>query len=48
LPATLRILCGLTSGNRQLCHPAGGWLLPAWPGRELTGKEAAHEARFAD
>ncbi len=38
LPAPLRILCRLTRGNRQPCHPeaTGGWLLPAWPGKGRT------------
>ena len=40
LPVPLRVLCRLTRGNRQPYHPAGGWLLPAWPGRKLTGGAA--------
>jgi len=36
----LRVLCCLTRGNRQPCHPAGGWLLPAWLGRKLAGEAA--------
>ena len=45
LPTPLRVLCRLTRGNRQPCHPAGGWLQPAWLGRKLVGGAAPQHSR---